>query len=150
MQAEHQPNVDEVGREAIAAFFDAATGRDVVFSAAKGLRKTLELADHEDIAQLKLDTINEISNYVFAATRKVADHVGDKIGEGRVYLGMSAATGLLSLFGKSSEELRISTSFDLLMDRFDHVTLLAAELASMKNSQRSLRPSISTSISLCN
>ncbi len=58
----------------------------------------------------------------------MADHARRSLPDDRVHFGLAAASGLVRLFGRAAEDVKRTHTLAMVLDRFDHVALLADEL----------------------
>jgi hypothetical protein len=121
-------SAEHFAREGARAFALAALGYDVIYNVVLGLRCVLQLSDHDGVVDLSEPAVELLLEASRGATATIAEHVEEPISVERACVGMGAAVGLISLFGKPPEHVTTATTLPMLLDRIDHVALLAAEL----------------------
>jgi hypothetical protein len=121
-------SADHFAREGARAFALAALGQDVLYNTVIGLRCVLQLSNHDGVVGLSELSVKLLMDASRGAVPAIAEHVEETLSAERAYFGMGAAAGLIALFGKPPEHVTAVETFPLVMDRIDHVALLAAEL----------------------
>jgi hypothetical protein len=110
------------------AFALAGVGQDVIYNTVIGLRSVLQITEHEGVSGLSELLVKLLLDAAIGAVPFIAAEIDAPISAERAGVGMGAATGLIALFGKPRELVTTETTFDMVMDRIDHVALFAAEL----------------------
>jgi hypothetical protein len=126
--ADDVASAERIAVEGVRAFIAATLHRDVVFNAVLGLRAILRLANHPGVAGMSAELVGDLLEANGLAVSALAETVQKQLSEERINLGLGAAAGLVGLFGKSRDEVVAASTFNLVMDRIDHVALLTAEL----------------------
>jgi hypothetical protein len=121
-------SADHFASEGARAFALAGLGHDVIYNTVIGLRCVLQLSDHDGVVNLSELSVKLLMDASRGAVAAIAEQVEETLSAERACVGMGAASGLIALFGKPPEHVTTVTTFPMVMDRIDHVALLAAEL----------------------
>jgi hypothetical protein len=115
------PDIDAVLNRSAALLEQAAAGAAPLLHAAAGLRQLLVAIECSSVAA-SAESVARLDTAIRAATPSVTANAGDGLASDRIYVGVAAAIGFVQSLGLPDEPLPV------VLDRFDHVALVAAEL----------------------
>ena len=122
----------------VAVMFDmaAAGGPDCVLEAVAGIRGLLAAGMVADDHAAPAEVIADLVSAIAAAAPAVSAATEPRIPSEAVHLGLAAASGFASLFGRAPAEVAATADLPLAADRIDHAAVLADELDAYFRRQR--------------
>lgn len=129
-------DADLIASDAADAFAAAARGEDLTANVVKGLDYVLQITRHPGMLRMTKSALPRLEQAVIHAGLALAEQGECKFSTAHQVLGMAAALGAVSLFGKTKEEVTALATLPLVLDYVDHMSLLMAELTARSVAQR--------------